>query len=187
MHSKEGFAHPAKNVATLGIEPGMKVADFGAGSGAYVFAIAEMLHGSGTVFAVDIQKDLLRRIKNEAARRNMPHVEIVWGDLEEKGGSKFDDATLDLVLLSNILFQVRHRTMLIEEAMRVVRDTGKIAFIDWSESYGGLGPHPDHVFSKEEALLCAHTCGLSLIREFSAGAHHYGLLFQKTSGKRRKK
>lgn len=186
MHSKGGFAHPIKNVAALGIEPGMKVADFGAGSGAYVFALAEVLHGSGTVFAIDIQKDLLRRIKNEAARRNFPHVEIVWGDLEEEGGSKFDNATLDLVLLSNILFQVRHRGVLMQEAARIVRNGGRVAIIDWSESFGGLGPHPDHVVSREEALRLAEETGLVLLKEFPAGAHHYGLLFRKTSGEERK-
>jgi tRNA A58 N-methylase Trm61 len=51
----ENFAHPPRNVAEFGISPGMSVADFGSGSGAYVLLLAEALSGSGHVYAVDIQ------------------------------------------------------------------------------------------------------------------------------------
>ncbi len=173
------FAHPRRNIEILGIEPGMKVADFGAGSGAYVLLIAEALKGLGVVYAVDIQKDLLRRIKNEATKRSLD-IEIVWGDLED-GGSKLADDSLDLVLISNLLFQVKRRERVIAEALRIVRPGGRVAVIDWSESYGGMGPHPDHVCTKETALTLAQGAGLMLAKEFNAGAHHYGLIFRKTS------
>ena len=65
----EGFAHPGRTVSLFSIESGMTVADFGAGSGAYIFAIAEALQGSGTVYAIDVQRDLLKRIHSEATDR----------------------------------------------------------------------------------------------------------------------
>ncbi len=64
-----GFAHPRRNIAALGVEPGMAVADFGSGSGIYVLHIAEALQNAGHVYAIDIQRDLLKRLKNEAHRR----------------------------------------------------------------------------------------------------------------------
>lgn len=176
-----GFAHPARNINALGIEPGMKIADFGAGSGAYVLAIAKALLGSGTVYAVDIQKDLLRRIKNEADRAGFTNVEIIWGDLEE-GGSKLAPK-MDLVLISNLLFQVRDKGAVIEEAKRILRPSGRIAIIDWSESFGGMGPINDHVVSQADAYELARAANLTFVKEFNAGAHHYGLIFRKTSEK----
>lgn len=160
----------------------MKVADFGAGSGAYVFALAEALAGSGRIYAIDVQRDLLRRIKTGTSARGFKNVDVLWGDLEMPGGSKIADASLDLVLISNLLFQVEEKAQVIAEARRVVKSQGRIAVIDWSESppAGGqrLGPHKNDVFSKQEALELARTSGLELIREFPAGAHHYGLLFR---------
>lgn len=179
-HAVRGFAHPPRNVAALGIEPGMKVADFGSGSGAYVNLIAEALLGSGTVYAIDIQKDLLRRIKNEAERKGHANVELLWGDLEERGGSKLG-SVLDLVLISNLLFQVRDKQAVVDEAVRVLKPGGRLAIIDWSESYGGLGPTPEMIVRKEDAYEYARKGGLAFIREFSAGAHHYGLIFRKTN------
>ena len=173
------FAHPQRNIEALGVEPGMRIADFGSGSGAYVLAIAEILHGRGSIYAVDIQKDLLRRIKNEATRRSL-EVEVVWGDLEEAGGSKIADGALDLVLISNLLFQVKKREQILKEAVRVLRGNGRVAVIDWSESFGGMGPHPEDVCTKEDALMHARTTSLTFVKEFDAGAHHYGLLFRKS-------
>src|SRR3989344_3179118 len=58
--SRVNFAHPRRNVAALGLQTGMSVADFGAGSGAYTLAIAERLEGTGRVFAIDGQRALQR-------------------------------------------------------------------------------------------------------------------------------
>lgn len=177
-HAKHGFAHPPRNIAALNITHDMQVADFGAGSGAYVFGIAEALQGSGTVYAVDIQKDLLRRIANEASRRGVTNVEVIWGDVEEEGGSKLAPK-MDIVLISNLLFQVSDKANVLREAMRVTKPGGSVTIIDWSESFGGMGPHPDHVVTKEAAYEYARKAGLMFLKEFSAGAHHYGLIFRK--------
>lgn len=156
----------------------MKVADFGAGSGAYVLAIAERLSGSGRVYAVDVQRDLLRRIKSEANARGDANVDIIWADVEVPGSTKLADASLDLVLISNLLFQVEEKARVLTEARRVVRSQGRVAVIDWTESFGGLGPHKNDVISKAETKRLAEEVGLELVKEFEAGAHHYGLLYR---------
>ena len=184
-----GFAHPRRNVAGLGVEPGMSVADFGSGSGIYVLHIAEALEHSGHVYAIDVQRDLLRRVQREAERRGFKNVEVIWTDLEHPGASKLADRTLDLVLISNLLFQVENKAAVLTEARRVVRPHGRVALIDWSESFGpskslrasGLGPQKAEVVSKERALALARECGLELHKEFAAGAHHYGLIFRPAS------
>lgn len=178
-HAHAGFAHPGRNVATLGVTPGMKVADFGSGSGAYVLAIAKELSGSGHVYAVDIQKDLLRRTHNEAIQRGYKNVEIIWGDLEAPGGSKIADNALELVLISNLLFQVEDKRAVMAEAKRILRPNGRLAVIDWSDSFGGMGPHKDDIVKKEDVLTLGRTVELTFVKEFSAGAHHYGLIFRR--------
>lgn len=174
------FAHPKRNVAALGVEPGMSVADFGSGSGIYVLHIAEELLHSGRVYAIDVQRDLLRRVKNEANRRGFKNVDVIWTDLEHPGSSKLADKTLDLVLISNLLFQVENKAAVLAEAWRVLKPSGRLAIIDWAESFGGLGPVKTDVVPKEKALTLAKESGFEFQREFSAGAHHYGLIFRLT-------
>ena len=171
-----GFAHPVRNVGALGIEPGMIVADFGAGSGAYVLAIAAQLAHAGRVYAVDIQRDLLRRIHTEAHKRGYKNVEVVWADLEKVHASKLADASVDLVLISNLLFQLDDKRAVFAEAWRVLKPTGKLAVIDWSDSFGGMGPIKAQVVKADAALQLAVAAHFELVREFEAGAHHYGLI-----------
>lgn len=172
----QDFADPARNIKLFGIEHGMKVADFGAGTGAYTLEIAKTLSGSGKVYAIDIQKDLLRRIHSEAQKRALKNIEIIWADLEVRGSSKISDHTVDRAILSNLLFQLPNKSVALEEAKRVIKPNGRVILIDWSESFGGMGPHKNDVLSKTAAKALASSVGLRVEDEFSAGAHHYGLI-----------
>lgn len=174
----QGFAHPARNVEAFDIEPGMQIADFGAGSGAYVLAIAEHLKGDGRIVAVDVQKDLLRRIQTEARSRGFHNVEVTCADLEKPHAVKVSDRMLDLVLISNLLFQLEDKETPMREARRILRPGGRLVIIDWAGSFGGMGPTKKHVVPKEAALTLAQKCGFELLREFPAGAHHYGLMLR---------
>ncbi|RJR14151.1 class I SAM-dependent methyltransferase [Candidatus Parcubacteria bacterium] len=173
-----GFAHPPRNVELLGIEPGMLVADFGSGSGAYVLAIAERLQNLGHVYAIDVQRDLLRRTANEATKAGFKTVEVIWADLEMPNASKLASNTLDVVLISNLLFQVPDKQAILSEAYRILKKTGRLIVIDWSDSFGNLGPIKEDVVKKDAVLVLAQKVGFALAQEFSAGAHHYGLIFR---------
>lgn len=177
------FAHPPRNIAALGIQNGMSVADFGSGSGAYVLGMAERLHGAGHVYALDVQQDLLRKVKREAHKRGYTNVEVIWCDLERPRSSKIADKKIDLVLVSNLLFQVENKAAVLAEAWRILKPTGRLAIIDWlgpassQELTSMIGPHKNDAVPKKRAMQLAEEAGFELQREFEAGAHHYGLIF----------
>ena len=50
----------------------MSVADFGAGSGAYSIAAAQTVGDSGKVYAIEVQKDLLAKIKKRSYQWGLP-------------------------------------------------------------------------------------------------------------------
>jgi tRNA A58 N-methylase Trm61 len=65
------FSDPENNIKQFALASGMMVADFGSGSGFYSMAAARAVAPSGKVFAVDIQKDLLQKLKNGAKQNNI--------------------------------------------------------------------------------------------------------------------
>ena len=173
------FAHPDKNVERLGIEPGMKVADLGTGSGHYALAAARLIGVHGRVYAVDVVKDMLSRLKKEAEQSHLHNIDVVWGNAEKLGGTTLRDASVDRVIMSNVLFQLEDRAQIGGEVRRILKPGGLALIIDWTGSFGMMGPHPDRVVADVAAKAIFEKAGLAYEREFSAGDHHYGLVFKR--------
>jgi len=176
---KGAFSDPRKVVPQLGLAEGLQVADFGAGSGHYAIAAAKAVGHTGKVYAIDIQQNLLARIKTLAAAENLRNVHIVSGDIETVGGTKLRDGVVDAVLLANVLYQTDHKGNVLAEAKRVLHSKGRIFVIDWTDSFGGLGPHPSDVVTEKQAREELGQAGFTVEKSFAAGAHHFGLIARK--------
>ncbi len=173
------FADSAENLNNLNIQEGWKVADFGTGSGFYAIGLAKRVGDSGRVYAIDVQKDLLAKLKNRAKEDRLNNLEVIWADLDQVGGTKLADSFLDGVVISNVLFQAESRENLAQEAARILKSGGEALVIDWADSYGGLGPHQSQIFKSEKAEPLFTKNGFALVKSFDAGEHHWGLLFKK--------
>jgi ubiquinone/menaquinone biosynthesis C-methylase UbiE len=173
------FSDPQRNVEELGLSHGNIVADFGAGSGFYTLEAARAVGGTGRVYAIDAQRDLLERLKKTAQKERLGHVDVIAGDLEKLGGSKIRESSCDAVIVSNVLFMVEDKKSFLLEAKRVLKKNGKLLLIDWAGSFSGMGPHGDHVVYKDDAVKLCLAAGFNLDHEISAGSHHYGIIFRK--------
>ncbi|OHA58535.1 MAG: hypothetical protein A2571_02045 [Candidatus Vogelbacteria bacterium RIFOXYD1_FULL_44_32] len=172
------FARPDQILNYLALTPGMKVADFGAGSGEYVLGLARRVAPGGRVIAVDIQPELLTKIAGQAKASNLGDiVDTIWGDVETRGGSKLADQAVDVVILSNIMFQVDSAYSLALEAKRVLNLAGKVLVVDWKDSFGNLGPTKDKVITPAKCEQIMNEAGLIKDNEFEAGDHHYGQIY----------
>lgn len=175
------FLNPARTIRTAKIHDSMKVADFGIGGGFFARAAARAVGSSGKVYAIDINRELLKRLKTFAIPEMLTNIEYVRGDLELTHGSALPDASVDVVLIANLLFQVEAKDKVIEEAWRILRSGGRLILIDWQESFNNVGPHKDHVFKREAALeLATHGGGFEYMQEIPSGSFHYGLILKKT-------
>ncbi len=173
------FSDPVKNIEQFKLSKGMFVADFGAGSGFYTMSAAKSVEDRGRVYAIDVQKDLLQRIKNEANIKQIPNIEIIWGDVEKIGGTKLKDDSIDAVIIANIFFQAADKNNICLEARRVLKKGGKALVVDWLDSFGGLGPRQNDVVPPSMAKEIFQKNDFALEKEFNAGEHHYGLIFKK--------
>lgn len=160
------------------LRPGMKVGDFGTGTGHYARGAAAVVGRDGRVYAVDVQEDVLKHGSLNAPHHARGVIEYVWGNIERRGGTKLRDASLDAVILANTLFQVEDKQGAIAEVARVLRPGGKLLFIDWSGSYGGMGPAPEHVVTESAAETLFREAGFEKEKNFRAGPHHYGIVFK---------
>jgi len=173
------FLNPRQCVSFLSLPSGGVIADFGAGTGEYALCAAEQVGNGGTVYAIDVQKELIDTLGNRAQEEGFQNIRALWGNVEEEGGSKIENELCDVVIISNLMFQSENKEGVIKEAYRVLKNEGSLLLIDWTESHGGLGPRKDHVFSKNEARGLLEKNNFIFTNEVSAGNYHYGLLFKK--------
>lgn len=171
------FSEPRENILLLGLREGMKVGDFGAGSGHYSRAAAAIVGHNGKVYAIDVQENILKHLKLNTHDHHKNIIESVWGDIEKAGGTHLRDALLDAVILANVFFQVENRPGLLQEVLRVLKPEGKLMVIDWTESHGGMGPATEHVVTEKKAEEFFTSGGMAKVKSFSAGPHHYGVIF----------
>ncbi len=173
------FLNPQKNLAELSIGRGAHVADFGAGSGHYALAVARIVGEDGKVFCIDINGEMLTKVKNHARQEGLENLDIIKSDLEREKGSKLQNESVELVIIANTLFALEDKVAVVKEAFRILRPKGRVLVVEWSDSFAGLGPHASHVVTKEESQKFFESEKFKLEREISAGDHHYGLIFRK--------
>lgn len=173
------FIKPADLVIRSGITKGMNVGDFGVGAGAYLSPLLEAVSDEGSVYGIDIQRNLVGRLESDARLSEVPNITFLQGDLECLYGSKLADGMLDFTIASNILFQVKKKTSFIEEIKRTLRPGGKLLLVDWVESFSHIGPHPDQVIAFCDAQVLCRNAGFRYIQCVWQGPYHYGIVYEK--------
>lgn len=171
------FVEPAKIISQLGLKEGDHVADLGAGSGHFTIAASLLVGSTGRVFAIEVQKDMVARLDNEAKRRSLANVTAVWGDIEVIKGTRLRDFSVDFIFLCNVMFQVKDKTGLLSEVKRILKPKGKILLIDWTGSFGQMGPSVENVFDSSKAESLFLESGFKKESSIEAGDQHYGLVF----------
>ncbi len=162
------------------ISENMKIADLGCGgNGSFVFSSSALVGKRGKVFAVDILKTILERIKRKAKQENLENIESIWSDLETFGATKIESSSLDVTLLVNTLHQSRKRTEIIREAIRMLKKGGKIVIVEWKKVALPFGPPPEARVDNEALVKILEHLGMDIETEFQAGQYHYGIVAVK--------
>jgi ubiquinone/menaquinone biosynthesis C-methylase UbiE len=175
------FTNPEQNILHLGLSEGMRVADFGAGTGFYSKACSPRVGYSGKIYAVEVQTDLGKKLESDIKNWGLLNIECIWGDIERRGGTKISDNSMDAVIMSNVLFQAEDKLGLIDEARRVLKKNGKVLLIDWSDSFGGMGPTSQNVVNKDTAKELFEKRGFKFDENIDTNMHHYGIIFKYES------
>ncbi|HET9530539.1 MAG TPA: class I SAM-dependent methyltransferase [Blastocatellia bacterium] len=118
-------------VDTLEIKPGQRVADIGAGSGLFTRPIAKKAGETGTVYAIDIDPDLLKHIEKTARDEKLSNVRTIMAAEDDP---RIPDP-VDLIVLVDTLHHIKGQGAYLKSLRRYMRPEGRIAVIDFSESW----------------------------------------------------
>jgi len=173
------FLNPVTVKDSFGVSAGMKVADFGSGSGEFALVLSKMVGEGGLISAIDVREEPLESLEEKVKDKGLENIEILRADLEVPGGTGLKDISQDVVLIINVLFQSKQKSDIIKEAHRVLKLNGKLVLVDWEEEGGELGPPKELRTDSKIMKDMVIKEGFKLSGTFDAGSLHYGMLFMK--------
>ncbi len=125
--SRERAGEAAKVMELLGVRPGMAVADIGAGSGYYVGRLSRRVGPEGRVFAQDVERRYLDRLRQRVSRERLGNVEFVLGEPHDP---RLPPRSVDLALLVHMYHEVAQPFGLLHNLVPSMRPGGRVAILD---------------------------------------------------------
>ncbi len=124
---REREERPDRLVEELRIEPGMTIADVGAGSG-YLSRRLAPLVAPGKVYAVDVQPQMIDLLKDLAREPGMGNI-VPWQDAVDD--TKLPAASLDLAVMVDVYHELAYPAEVVESLVRALKPGGRLVFVEY--------------------------------------------------------
>ncbi|MGE0872952.1 MAG: class I SAM-dependent methyltransferase [Kofleriaceae bacterium] len=158
---------PAKVVEALGIGPGSRVADVGAGTGLLTVHLARAVAPNGTVVATDIQDAVLELLKTRLTAAGLANVvEPRVVDAETPG---LEPGAYDAILLAEVDHYFKDPVAWLKAATAALKPTGRLVI-------------SNRVTHRSQSLAAAAKAGLVLKQQTSPVPSHFIAVFEPPRG-----
>ena len=173
------FLDPKELIDQLDIPVGSAIAVFGSSSGFFTLPMAKKMNGLGKIYALEIVKEKIEALQSQAKLAGLANIITNRVNLEVLDGSKLPEDCVDWVFMINMLFENRNKKQIISEALRILRDEGKILIVEWERKESLVGPDVSVRISKEALVELAYALDLTIEKEIKVSEYHYCLIFNK--------
>ena len=135
-------------IELLAIQPGMVVADFGAGSGYYTERIAGKVGPSGRVLAVDIQPEMLDILGRRVKKLGLENVELIRSTVDDP---RLPTGEVDLILMVDVYHELSEPQTVLRRMKYALSPRGRIAILEYRKEDPAVPIRPEHKMSVAEA------------------------------------
>jgi arsenite methyltransferase len=144
---RDEWQQPDAVIALLGVGPGDRVADLGAGGGYFTFRLAEAVGGSGRVYAVDVDDDMVDYLTRQARERGAANIAVVRGEFEDP---KLPDGGIDLLFTCNTYHHIADRSAYFRRALVDLAPNGRVAIVEYDGRGGWFASAFGHFTPADE-------------------------------------
>ncbi|MFX0077579.1 MAG: methyltransferase domain-containing protein [Candidatus Hermodarchaeota archaeon] len=146
---------PEKVANNLNLKPGMILIDVGPGKGSYTKAVAEKLLPNGKVYAIDIQENVIKKLKQKVDEEKIPNI---IPKIEDVHNLSFESESVDRILAIACLPEIPNPVLALEEFKRILKPGGIVSLCE-------LLMDPDYPLRKTEKKW-ASKAGLEFLEGF---------------------
>ncbi len=109
----------------MNLQPGMKVIEIGPGKGNYTKAVASKILPDGEVYAIDIQKSVINRLKQRLDKEEIKNIIPMINDIYNL---TFENESIDRIFAIACLPEIPNPVQALMELKRVLKPEGIVSF-----------------------------------------------------------
>ncbi|WP_421811975.1 class I SAM-dependent methyltransferase [Flagellimonas sp.] len=159
----------------MNIKPTDIIADIGAGSGYHVFRMAPMTT-RGTIYAVDIQDEMLESLRAKREARNIENIKILKGS--EKSVN-LPVNSVDKVLMVDVYHEFNYPKEMIASIKNALKPKGKLFLIEYRGEDRTVPIKELHKMTEAQAVKEMKAAGLTLQRNNANLPWQHCMVFSK--------
>jgi len=125
---REREEQPELVMKALHLKPDDAAADIGAGTGYYSRRLAKAVGTNGTVYAVEIQQEMLDILTNKMAEIGIHNVKPVLGTITDP---KLAPNSIDLILMVDVYHEFDHPHEMVEAMFHSLKPGGRMVFVEF--------------------------------------------------------
>jgi ubiquinone/menaquinone biosynthesis C-methylase UbiE len=119
--------HASVIIELLNLRPGMKVLDAGCGPGRLALPLAQTVGETGQVTALDIQQEMLDRVRQKAQAANLNNIRYVRAEL---GKNTLEAGQFDSALLVTVLGEIPNQAAVLSEIYNTLKPGGVLSITE---------------------------------------------------------
>jgi ubiquinone/menaquinone biosynthesis C-methylase UbiE len=175
---REAEEQPEKMLDALEIEPGMTVADVGAGAGYTSLRLSRRVGPEGTVLATDVQPEMIRMLRSNAKRAGVSNIKPI---LCTQDDPKLPEGRVDLILLVDVYHEVTDPATCLKGWRKALKPGGRLVLVEFRAEDPDVPIKPEHKMSVDQVRKEVEPEGFAFktVHEFLPWQHI--IVFEKPS------
>jgi precorrin-6B methylase 2 len=173
---REQEERPDLLLGALKLKPGEVAADIGAGTGYYTRELAKLVGQSGTVYAVDIQQEMLDLLTNKLAELNIRNVKPILGTVSDP---KLPPASVGLVLMVDVYHEFDHPHEMMEALVRALKPRGRVVLVEFRKEDPEVPIKPLHKMTEAQVRQEMSGHALEWIETIETLPRQHIIIFRK--------
>lgn len=161
---REAEQRVAEVFERLGIAPGQKVADVGAGSGFFTVRLARAVGPGGEVFAADIDEAEMARLRQRVTEAHLGNVSVIASKVDDP---RLPPAGLDAVLIANAYHEMTEHKRMLSALRTALKPGGRLLLLEPFSPKRRTEPRSrqtaDHLLAPELAVGELRSAGFEIL------------------------
>ncbi len=160
----------------LNLKAGMTVADVGAGTGYYSRLMAKAIGPSGTVYAVDVQPQMVAMLKEVAAKPEFANIKPVLSNVNDV---KLPPQSIDLAIMVDVYHELEFPHEVMTSIIAALKPEGRVVFVEYRAEDQRVPIKEVHKMTEAQVKREALTHALTWVRTASTLPWQHVIFFKK--------